>query len=409
MKSWKYVILLLMIASMLASSSAALSQSAMKVRDESPVYLQTDVSDILHSILNKKLNREERDSARLKKNGPSISAIPAFGYGIATGLTGLIATSTTFFTDKERKRRSSVLLNGYYSVNKQYWFTAISNIFLDKQKLRIFSDTRYYEFPTQTYGLGAYTPLSNPLQIDYSYLRFYQILLRQVRDNFYLGIGYCLDKHWNIEVDSIPGKALEQFVKYQKGNHSTSSGISLSVMYDSRKSTVNPRNGYYANIQFRPKMTILGSDRNWQSLIIEVRHYIKLSHSSRNVLALWSYNNISLSGTPPYLDMPSIGWDNYSNTGRGYAPGRYTGRNILYLESELRYSITRNGLLGGVIFANGQSVNEKISDACRKIIPGGGMGLRVKLNKLSDTNVGVDYGLGIRGSHGLFFNIGEVF
>ena len=107
--------------------------------------------------------------------------------------------------------------------------------------------------------------------------------------------------------------------------------------------------------------------------------------------------------------MPSIGWDNYSNTGRGYAPGRYTGRNILYLESELRYSITRNGLLGGVIFANGQSVTEKISDACRKIIPGGGMGLRVKLNKLSDTNVGVDYGLGIRGSHGLFFNIGEVF
>jgi hypothetical protein len=143
--------------------------------------------------------------------------------------------------------------------------------------------------------------------------------------------------------------------------------------------------------------------------LIDIRHYVKLPVSSHNILAFWSYNVITLSGTPPYLDLPSIGWDNYSTTGRGYAPGRYTGRNLIYFESEYRFSITGNGLLGGVIFGNAQSIPNSISDNIRPIIPGAGFGLRIKINKYSGTNLAIDYGFGIRGSHGFFFNMGEVF
>jgi hypothetical protein len=70
-------------------------------------------------------------------------------------------------------------------------------------------------------------------------------------------------------------------------------------MYDNRKNVINPQNGTFANIQFRPNMTFLKSDKNWQSLLIEIRHYIKVPASSRNILALWSYNDITLSGTLP--------------------------------------------------------------------------------------------------------------
>ena len=31
------------------------------------------------------------------------------------------------------------------------------------------------------------------------------------------------------------------------------------------------------------------------------------------------------------------------------------------------------------------------------------------MNKFSNTNLAIDYGFGVNGSHGLFFNLGEVF
>ena len=372
---------------------------------DSTVIRQIDVVDIIQKLFNKELRK---DSTSLKDNGPFFSIIPIIGYSLHTGLTGVIATSTTFYSDAERKKNSRILFNGNYSIYHQYWFTAISNIFLEKRKLHLVGDTRYYKFPTQTYGLGPNTTSSNPLQIDYSYLRFYQVAFREIASNLFAGLGYNLDYHWNIEADTVKGTKLDQFVKYQKGNQSISSGISLNIQYDNRQNAVNPQNGTYANIQVRPKLTFLGSNKNWQSLLIDIRHYIRLPVSSNNILAFWSYNVITLSGSPPYLDLPGIGWDNYSTTGRGYAQGRYTGRNLIYLESEYRFSLTKNGLLGGVIFANAESVPYSISDNYT-IIPGEGFGLRIKINKYSGTNLAIDYGFGIRGSHGFFFNMGEVF
>ena len=381
-------------------------QTGETVLKDSSTVQQKDVVDIFQELLTRQLRK---DSALMKDNGPFFSLIPVVGYSLHTGLTGVIATSTTFYSDNERKKNSRILINGNYSVYHQYWFTVISNIFFEKLKLHLTGDTRYYKFPTITYGLGPKSTFSNPLHIDYSYLRFYQVVFREIASNLFVGMGYNLDLHWNIEADSVPGIDLDQFVKYQKGNQSISSGVSLNIQYDNRNNAVNPQNGIYANIQVRPKLTFLGSNKNWQSLLIDIRRYVKLPVSSNNILAFWSYNVITLSGTPPYLDLPSIGWDNYSTTGRGYAPGRYTGRNLIYFESEYRFSITGNGLLGGVIFGNAQSIPNSISDNIRPIIPGAGFGLRIKINKYSGTNLAIDYGFGIRGSHGFFFNMGEVF
>jgi outer membrane protein assembly factor BamA len=374
--------------------------------NDSAIIQQKDVVDIFQELLSRELRK---DSMSMKDNGPFFSLIPVVGYSLHTGLTGVIATSTTFYSDNERKKNSRILINGNYSVYNQYWFTVISNIFFEKLKLHLTGDTRYYKFPTITYGLGPKSTFSNPLHIDYSYLRFYQVAFREIASNLFVGMGYNLDLHWNIEADSVPGTDLDQFMRYQKGNQSISSGISLNIQYDNRKNSVNPQKGIYANIQVRPKLTFLGSNKNWQSLLIDIRRYLKLPVSSNNILAFWSYNVITLSGTPPYLDLPSIGWDNYSTTGRGYAPGRYTGRNLIYFESEYRFSLTGNGLLGGVIFGNAQSIPNSISDNIRPIIPGAGFGLRIKINKYSGTNLAIDYGFGIRGSHGFFFNMGEVF
>lgn len=383
----------------------AAGQTAKTNPPDSTRAVQKDIVDVFRQAFH---SGSRKENSTPEGNGPFVSVMPVLGYSLQSGLTGAIVSNTSFYTDEKRERFSSLLLNAYYSQYHQYWFTANTNIFLERLKLHLFGDVRYYNFPTQTFGFGTKSSLSDALNITYSYLRVYQYLFRELKPNFFVGIGYNLDHHWDIQPDSVPGKVFNDLIRYQKSDHSTSSGISLNVMYDSRKNAVNPQGGNYAYLQFRPNLTQLSSDHNWQSLLIDLRHYLHFPASSRNVLAFWNYNNFVLKGTPPYLDIPSVGWDYYSNTGRGYVPGRYTGRNFMYFETEYRFGLTRNGLLGGVVFGNAESFFRNWSGN-HTATPGGGFGLRIKINKFSNTNLAIDYGFGVGGSHGFFFNLGEVF
>ena len=153
----------------------------------------------------------------------------------------------------------------------------------------------------------------------------------------------------------------------------------------------------------------MGSDQNWQSLYLDFRKYIKLSPHSDNVLAFWNLDWFTFGGNAPYFDLPSTGWDVYSNTGRGYIQSRLRGPGMLYFETEYRFKLTKNGLFGGVIFANAESVSEIATKRFETVLPGEGLGLRIKLNKISGANLSIDYGFGTSGSQGFFFNISEVF
>jgi hypothetical protein len=130
---------------------------------------------------------------------------------------------------------------------------------------------------------------------------------------------------------------------------------------------------------------------------------------SKNILCFWTYDVVTLQGKPPYLSLPNTGSDMYGNTGRGYIQGRFRGKDMLYFESEYRFGITHNGLIGGVVFANVQSFSETVSRKFEVLWPALGTGLRVKLNKYSNTNVCFDYAVGLGGSQGIFVNLGEIF
>jgi hypothetical protein len=77
---------------------------------------------------------------------------------------------------------------------------------------------------------------------------------------------------------------------------------------------------------------------------------------------------------------------------------------------EYRGTITRNGLLGMVAFANSTTIDnssgEKIFDTWA---PAAGLGLRVLLNKRSRTNLAADYARGKAGATGFYLGIQEAF
>lgn len=349
------------------------------------------------------------DPETLQEGKRFVLVIPQVGYTLQT--RGLVAVLVN--TPFRRPRANMSSMNGMlsYTQNKQVIFTANSAVWSHDNLFHFTNDWRLMHYPQATYGLGMYTSTdTRVVNMDYAYLRFYQSLLRRLAPNLYGGIGYYLDLHWNI--DSY--NSMREFTRisryaYGVQGRSVSSGPSVHLYYDSRRNAINPAGGLYINATLRANMDWLGSDNTYQSLLVESRKYIPLSSRSGDILALWSYNALTLSGNPPFLDLPSTGWDGSNNLGRGFIQGRFRGKNLLYAEAEYRFHLTADRLLGGVIFTNAQTVSEQPSGQFEKVVPAVGGGLRIKMNKISKTNLSVDYGFGLDGSHGLFFNLGEVF
>lgn len=379
------------------------------LRRHNPADDQVDLVDLGRSFL-KGYRLKRMDTVRQKSGKLHISALPVAGYTLQTGFAGVLSSNFAFYTsERSRANMSSVLTSITYSQYQQIIFPIQANIWTRANKYNIVTDWRYLRYPSLTYGLGGNTATDSGYNIYYGYLRLHQAILRSITPDLYIGIGYDYDHYWNIrEINPPPGKT--DFERYGISPQATASGISLHLQLDNRRNTINPEKGTYLSAAWRPNFTFLGSDRNWQSLLIEAREYVKFPHSTHNVLAVWSYNWFTLGGgDPPYLLLPSTGWDAYSNTARGYIQGRYRSKNMLYLETEYRFGITSNGLLGGVVFANAQSFTEPATGRYTYIDPGYGCGIRIGLNKFSRTNLCVDYGWGTHGSGGFFVNLGEVF
>lgn len=373
-----------------------------------PIQHLQDVADLVKRWC-PRLHITPHDSATLQDGKRFVLVIPQVGYTLQTRALVAVLVNTPFRMPGANMSSMSGQLS--YTQNNQIILTTNSMIWSRDNRFLWTSDWRLMHYPQATYGLGMYTSTdTRVVEMDYSYFRFYQSFLKRISPNFYGGVGYYLDLHWNI--DSYNNvREFTRISRYSSGiqGRSVSSGPAIHLLYDNRQNAINPTGGLYMNAVFRANMRVLGSDNTYQSLLLEVRKYLHLSPTNDNVLALWSYNAFTLEGDPPFLDLPSTGWDNTGNVGRGFIQGRFRGKNFLYGEAEYRFHITNDRLLGGVVFANAQSVTELGSGKFEKVVPAVGGGIRIKMNKISRTNLSIDYGFGMDGSHGLFFNLGEVF
>ena len=384
------------------------------VQHHNPAH-EVDLKDLFgelwHNVTGRKVAKRvdtgESTSARLR-----VSAVPAAGYSLATGVAALLAGNATFRTVPDA-RTSTIVTSFTYTIRNQIILPVLGNIWTKDNKYNIVTDWRYVKFPSYTYGLGGYTTISEGYLINYSAIRLHSTVLRKIRPFMYVGIGYNMDYFYNIDELNPPVGKITDFERYEisriVNKTEFASGITFNFLYDDRKNTLNPEKGNFFNVVYRTNITSLGNHFSWRSLVVDARKYIPFPANSENVLAFWTYDWFTITGQPPYLMMPNTGGDPYSNTGRGYILGRFRGNNMLYAEGEYRFNITNNGLIGGVVFGNAESFTEQTSGRFETIAPGWGAGLRLKMDKFSRTNVALDYGFGLKGSGGLFVNIGEVF
>jgi outer membrane protein assembly factor BamA len=369
---------------------------------------QLDVPDVLNDLFNP--DHPFKDTSKVEKRKYDIACFPAIGYTLQTKLVALAGANIAFYNGNEHNVNLSVInISLNYTQKHQIIIPVLTNIWTKRNAYNLLGNWTFYKYPEYTYGLGGSDSKETPYPISYKYFLIRETLLKRMFSDFYAGIGYNLDYHSNIQEFRNQNMIVSDFDRYGKTARSVSSGLTLNLLYDQRRNPINPPKGFYGNIVYRPNYIFMGSDHNWQSLLIDVRTYLKLSENSGNVLAFWSYNLFTLSGKPPYLDLPSNGWDNNTTQGRGYIQSRFRGRDLISFETEYRFRLTNNGLLGGVLFTGAQTLPNWPGNRMNSIFPSAGAGLRIKINKHSDTNLAIDYGFGIEGSKGIFINLGEAF
>lgn len=371
---------------------------------------QRDLIDVAKDVLNIEPPKGPDSSGR----SIYFSFLP-FSTTVPGGGQALITSTTAGFYTGNRKttHMSRVSFTPYTNFKGRFGLPIRSYIWLKNNEWVIMGDTRLMKYPQYTWGLGKQHEPEDKLLVDYTYFRFYQHALRKINNSMFVGIGYNLDYRVNIDAEK-EGVLLADYTQYPYGTsdfgRSLSSGLSMNVLYDTRSNSINPMDGYYAYFQYRLNPSFLGSDHTWGSVYLDLRKYLRFTKdpNRQNMLGLWGYYWSVLNRKVPYLDLPSIGWDVYNRSGRGFDQNRFRGRHLFYLEAEYRRDITNNGLLGFVVFTNANTVSGPNSQIFKDWNQAYGCGLRIKFNKGSGTNIAIDYGRS-KGFDGFQIGLDEVF
>jgi hypothetical protein len=389
------------------SPGNVLEKDSTVVADTSKLY---DLIDVGKTLFHIKVRKPEA------KKGKMIyfSALP-FSTQVPGGGAALVTSTTAGFYLGDRKDTymSKITFTPYWNFKQRFGLPIRSYIWLRQNRWVISGDTRLMVYPQHTWGLGRQYDEKQKLLVNYYYFRFYQQALRRLSKGVFAGVGYHIDNRINVHTDEgFP--LLRDYTHYEYGTaqneNSYSSGLSMNMLFDTRNNSINPWDGYYASLQYRVNPTFLGNANLWHSVYIDFRKYIRFDQNreKQNMLAVWSYLWRVFNKKVPYLDLPSIGWEDYNRSGRGFDQNRYRGRNLLYVETEYRRDITNNGFLGFVIFANANTVSGPESSFLVSWNPGGGAGIRIKMNKRSGTNIALNYGFS-KGYSGIKLTLGEVF
>jgi outer membrane protein assembly factor BamA len=112
----------------------------------------------------------------------------------------------------------------------------------------------------------------------------------------------------------------------------------------------------------------------------------------------------SANGSVPFYDLCLYG---FNNDLRGYTTGEFQNRRMFSAQAEYRLELRKR--LGVVAFGGVGGVAPRWSDfRSDGLLPGGGVGLRFKLDKKNHINYRIDFAVGREG-HTISIGVGEAF
>jgi len=381
---------------------------------------QNDIKKILNHIFGSKKSNLEPIKIIQTERDFIMSILPGISYNPANGVIFGVSLSASWFNGPHKTTTNSAFVSSVsYTTNSQFRLSVQNNVFFKNNDWNFQGDWRLWNYNQKTYSLGTNTPDSNEQNMNFQFIRLNQNALKKMYKGWFAGFGYSLE-YYN-KVSAVDSNNIAIYPNYNNNynrlhDYDTtsyiSSGFVITSAFDTRDNTINPYKGVLLQTNYYNYNKVFGSSNNWQKLFLEGRAYINL-RDFRNpyILAFWFMGDLALSGKAPYMSLPAIGWDKYNATGRGYIQGRFRGSSMLYAEFANRINLSKSGLFGIVVFGNVNTFSD--ADTGQNLLdyinPAGGVGIRIKFDSKSRTNLGIDYAIGKYNSSGVFLSLGEFF
>lgn len=298
-------------------------------------------------------------------------------------------------------RTSSFKAVTFFTLRKQLVAATEGNIYFPNEKYILYVVSSATKFPDKFWGLGNTTPNSALENYKIEQFSIFPKFMRRIYSSVYAGIGYEFQHVWRFDYDRS-GNSLFDSEQIVGRNGGWVSGPGVTVTWDNRNHAFAPSKGFYLQFYVGVYRQAIGSDFNFAVRNLDVRKYVALS---KNLVLAFQANLISTSGDVPIRQLTNIGSNSYM---RGYYEGRFTDKNLLAFQSELRFPLYKR--FGMVTFAGVGRVGGTLKEVFipEHLKPSIGAGLRFALSPSEKLHLRVDAGFGNK-SNGTYLNMGEAF
>src|SRR5579864_8718999 len=199
---------------------------------------------------------------------------PIIGAKPSTGLSLGVASNVTFFRGDPLTTHIST---GYAAIRFTEEHQLLSSmrfaVFTDRDRWFLQGDNRFQLSSLNTYALGIDAQTTGGVNAKYHYAKLFETAFLQLSRRLFVGAGIDTDTH----SDLAPGSGTTEasfdqsaLVSYSAAHQlplasQTSGGTSVNLLFDTRDSSVNPRQGWLASASYRTFYKgFLGGDSSWQ-------------------------------------------------------------------------------------------------------------------------------------------------
>jgi hypothetical protein len=391
-------------------------------QQEANMTRQYDVSDLIKDVFHPGRERKPVNKKSPIIIIPNIASNPSIGSQI-----GIKAVAGKKLGKDPNTLMSVAATSASITTKGIIYFYINHNIYTDSNKWNFQGSLVAAKTVTPDYGLGIGhasngtaedKALANPERKGRAlYAQYYNLrekVYKEVGKNLFVGVGVSFDIRRMIDERDTTNMTPYDIYNKRHGfarDHYLANGLLFNVQYTTRDNQNRAYSGIYADAGVRVNQSWMGSTKNAVQFTHDLRKYISLSNRHpEHVIALWNWGAYLVNGHIPYLELPGTGKDAGFRSGRGYTVGYFKGTQYNYSEAEYRFPLLRNGFISGVAFLHVQTTNDESGTKIGQIWqPGGGGGLRVLFNKVTRTNLCLDYAWGKYGARGFFLGLNEAF
>jgi len=327
---------------------------------------------------------------------PVFFRTPELGY--AGGLSGTASFKTSFYNDS-LTRTSIIQVLGFFTSRQVNAQGINANIFFPKEKQILLFQTTHQYFPDKFWGIGPNTQTNSLSNYIFESINAFAHFKHKVSKHLYLGALADYQNVYKIKYDLGSSYDTSNFIG--KKPYETT-GIGLSLTYDTRNNTFWPDKGLFLLSQFLYHQKGLISAYTFNKLIIDTRFFKLIFPKQILAMQLYSYNTF---GNTPIRDLATLGG---AGNLRGIYQGRYRAKNMFSFITEYRYNFYKR--FSTVVFGGfGTVYNQQSEIILKNLKPNVGAGLRFSLLKKEKMNLRLDYGYSSKDDQTFYFTITECF